>query len=140
MAKPSSNKDLINSLSFSVHQLGLLESLNELAMAYQASNVFVSPSIQDSGPMMVAESLACGTPVIAFKMGLADDLIQNGKNGFLCDLYDFRQIGHSLFKISQLSEQQFADMSVHCLSTAHATCSQDFALSAFFQTFQDTHN
>jgi glycosyltransferase involved in cell wall biosynthesis len=35
--------------------------------------------------LSVIESMACGTPVIAFKRGSMPELIQNGKNGFLVD-------------------------------------------------------
>ncbi|MBW1783956.1 MAG: glycosyltransferase, partial [Deltaproteobacteria bacterium] len=33
--------------------------------------------------LSVIESMACGTPVIAFDRGSMPELIQNGKNGFL---------------------------------------------------------
>lgn len=33
--------------------------------------------------MVMAESMACGTPVIAFKKGAAKEIIKNGKNGYL---------------------------------------------------------
>jgi len=33
----------------------------------------------------MAESMACGTPVIAFPRGAAPEVIENGKTGFLCE-------------------------------------------------------
>jgi glycosyltransferase involved in cell wall biosynthesis len=38
--------------------------------------------------LSVAESLMCGTPVIAFRRGSMPELIQNGKTGFLVDTID----------------------------------------------------
>jgi glycosyltransferase involved in cell wall biosynthesis len=35
--------------------------------------------------LSVIESMACGTPVIAFNLGSMPELIENGKNGFLVD-------------------------------------------------------
>ncbi|MDK2964036.1 MAG: hypothetical protein PWQ29_1430 [Verrucomicrobiota bacterium] len=34
--------------------------------------------------LSVVESMACGTPVIAFRRGSMSELIEDGKNGFLC--------------------------------------------------------
>ena len=38
--------------------------------------------------LSVIESMACGTPVIAFDRGSMPELIQNGKNGFLVNTVD----------------------------------------------------
>jgi glycosyltransferase involved in cell wall biosynthesis len=38
--------------------------------------------------LSVIESMACGTPVIAFDRGSMPELIENGKNGFLVDNMD----------------------------------------------------
>jgi glycosyltransferase involved in cell wall biosynthesis len=38
--------------------------------------------------LSVIESMACGTPVIAFDRGSMPELIENGKNGFLVNNVD----------------------------------------------------
>jgi glycosyltransferase involved in cell wall biosynthesis len=38
--------------------------------------------------LSVIESMACGTPVIAFDRGSMPELIENGKNGFLVSNVD----------------------------------------------------
>jgi glycosyltransferase involved in cell wall biosynthesis len=35
--------------------------------------------------LVMIEALACGTPVIAFPHGAAPEIVQHGRNGFLCD-------------------------------------------------------
>jgi len=54
----------------------------ELALVFQAADVFLSPSIADAGPMMVAESLLCGTPVVAFDLAFASDLLTSPDAGY----------------------------------------------------------
>jgi glycosyltransferase involved in cell wall biosynthesis len=63
--------------------LGFVSDDRHLALAYSAADVFVSPSDEDSGPMTVGESLMCGTPVVAFTVGIALEMITHGENGFL---------------------------------------------------------
>jgi glycosyltransferase involved in cell wall biosynthesis len=75
-------------LPFPHHHLGLLGDDRSLALAYQAADIFVSPSIEDAGPMMVSEALACGTPVAAFEVGSALDLVRPGETGALAALGD----------------------------------------------------
>lgn len=56
-----------------------------LARAYQAADFFVSPSTNETGPMMAGESMACGRPLIAYPIGIAPDLIEQGRNGTLVE-------------------------------------------------------
>jgi len=38
--------------------------------------------------LVAVEALACGTPLIAFKQGALVEIIEQGRNGFLCDTLD----------------------------------------------------
>jgi glycosyltransferase involved in cell wall biosynthesis len=73
---------------FETLHLGLLGDDRSLALAYCASDVFVSASLEDAGPMMVNESLACGTPVAAFDIGTASDWVRSGESGALARVGD----------------------------------------------------
>ncbi len=64
--------------------LGHLDGDEAMLTAYQASDFFVCPSIDDAGPMMVPEAMAAGRPVVASPVGIANDLIVEGVNGTLC--------------------------------------------------------
>ena len=65
-----------------VRQLGMLPP-EGLAQAYAAADLYVSPSVEDSGPMMINEAVMSGTPVIAFDVGVAIDLIEPGATGVI---------------------------------------------------------
>jgi glycosyltransferase involved in cell wall biosynthesis len=70
-------------LPFSVINLGGLSDQISLILAYSAADVFVCPSRQDNLPNTVLESLACGTPVVAFAVGGIPDMVEHGVNGYL---------------------------------------------------------
>lgn len=64
-------------------ELGPLRGDPALARAYRSADFFVSPAINETGPMTIAESLACGRPCVAFPVGIAPDLLVDGENGRL---------------------------------------------------------
>src|SRR5205823_4760820 len=70
-------------IPFKSIEVGYLPDDRLLAMGYQAADVFVCPSVDDAGPLMIPESLMCGTPVVAFEVcGGAPDFLINGQNGW----------------------------------------------------------
>lgn len=57
------------------HYMGRLHDDISLCLLYNAANLFVAPSLQDNLPNTLVESLACGTPCVAFDIGGMKDLI-----------------------------------------------------------------
>ncbi|MEA3436304.1 MAG: glycosyltransferase family 4 protein [Thermodesulfobacteriota bacterium] len=71
-----------------VHYLGYLYDDVSLALLYAAVDVIVTPSRQDNLPNTVVESLACGTPAVAFDIGGMPDMIEHKINGYLAKPFD----------------------------------------------------
>lgn len=103
--------------TYPIRKLGWVD-YETLSLAYQAADVFVSPSIEDSGPMMVNQSLMCGTPVVAFKMGVSIDLVTNGKTGFLAELGDSAALARGVQEILMLSLEDKDKVNAECLKVA----------------------
>jgi D-inositol-3-phosphate glycosyltransferase len=79
----------------------------ELATYFSAADVCLVPSYYESFGLVALESMACGTPVIASRVGGLPSLIKHGKTGFLMpwrcpDSYADRLM--MIFQNSQLSE------------------------------------
>jgi glycosyltransferase involved in cell wall biosynthesis len=68
-----------------ITELGPQRGDAALARAYQAADFFVSPATNETGPMMAGEAMACGRPLIAYPVGIAPDLIEQGRNGALVE-------------------------------------------------------
>ncbi len=66
-----------------IKDLGFINSLQTMAEAYSAADVFIIPSLEDNLPNTVLESLACGTPVIGFPIGGIADMVKDSENGLL---------------------------------------------------------
>lgn len=59
----------------------------ELAILYNACDVLLYPTQADNFPLVVLESMACGTPVITSKLGGIPEIITNEEDGFLVTNY-----------------------------------------------------
>lgn len=60
---------------------GWLETSRDVSVAYNSARIFVSPSLNEGGPRVVLEAMACGLPVITTKVGLMPDIIKDGEDG-----------------------------------------------------------
>ncbi|SDD78123.1 Glycosyltransferase involved in cell wall bisynthesis [Dyadobacter soli] len=81
----SGDYQVLNHLPFPVHNLGHLVSESQINAAYSAASVFVTPSLEENLPNTIMESLACGTPVVGFKVGGIPEMIEHKVNGYLSD-------------------------------------------------------
>ena len=77
-------KDLSRSLKIqeSVIFLGLVKQ-EILPFFYSAANLCVVSSYYESFGLVVLESLACGTPVVATRVGGAESVIRHGETGYV---------------------------------------------------------
>ena len=69
-----------------------------MADAYRAADLYVHPARMDNAPCTIQESMACGTPVLAFAVGGIPEMVENGRNGFLCPAVSAETLGQALKK------------------------------------------
>lgn len=71
-----------------VHYLGRLHDDVSLAFLYSAADIMVVPSRQEAFGQTASESLACGTPVVAFGATGLLDIVEHQINGYLAEPFD----------------------------------------------------
>lgn len=71
-----------------VHYMGSLHDEISQVLLYSAADVVVAPSMQENLSNTVMESLACGTPVVAFDIGGMPDMIEHQINGYLATPFE----------------------------------------------------
>jgi glycosyltransferase involved in cell wall biosynthesis len=94
----------LRNLSF---KLGLTEKVlsignvshSKLPYFYSIAQVYVLPSVFEGLPSTILEAMACGTPVIAAKVGGIPEVISNGYNGLLLDSLSEDEIGRTIERV-----------------------------------------
>lgn len=71
----------------------------QVAKYHQASDIFISISPKDSGPMALQEAMACGAAPIISDLPSVRELVQDGFNGILVDPYNIDQVADSLIRL-----------------------------------------
>lgn len=75
-------------VEFPIHYTGHFGDDVSLRVLYSAADLLAIPSRQDNLPNTGVESLACGTPVIAFDICGLRDIINHRENGYLAKAFD----------------------------------------------------
>lgn len=109
--------ELSKSLKFQRKHLGYVE-FKELPFIYSLANVFLSPSVNDAGPSMVNQAIACGTPVIAFEMGTALDVVKDRGTGFVVPLKDTKAFSDAVYGVYHLDKKTYEHMRLQCRQIA----------------------
>jgi glycosyltransferase involved in cell wall biosynthesis len=90
---------------------GRIEDENVMAAYYSAADVFVLPSMAENSPLTVIESMACGTPVVAFDVGGVPELIDHRSSGYIARYRDSDDLAEGIRWILDLDITTYRAMS-----------------------------
>ena len=92
------------------HFLGFLHDDMSLRLVYSACDVMVVPSHAESFGQTASESLACGTPVVAFDTTGLKDIITHKHNGYLAKAFDTNDLREGIEWVLGLDSQKYATL------------------------------
>lgn len=87
-------EDIEHQVGIKTLNLGYVSNDRLKAIAYSAVDLFIFPTMADNLPIVLQESMACGTPMVSFKIGGVPDLVRPNITGYLAEsenTEDFRQ-------------------------------------------------
>jgi glycosyltransferase involved in cell wall biosynthesis len=118
--------------------LGKINHDRLLSTAYSAADVFAIASLQESFGQTVSESLACGTPVVAFATGGIVDMVRPGQTGWLAPTADTAALGQALRSALQelSSPGRRAEMHDTCRRIAETEYSLDAQARAYLRLYE----
>lgn len=102
----SSEPTVPSKLGFPIHYVGRLHDDVSLSILYSAADVTVTPSVQEAFGMTASESMACGTPVVAFGASGPLDVIDHKINGYLATPYEIKDLTNGIAWVLDHSESK----------------------------------
>jgi len=85
--------------------------LEEMPMSYSSSDVTLFLSLwEETFGLTIVESLACGTPVISYPVGIAPDIIEDGVNGFLARDSNPRTVIDLISRMMEMDDDEMSEM------------------------------
>lgn len=130
------HENMEKTIPFPYSFMGYL-TIKELSRLFQASDIFVSPSIEDSGPMMINQSIMCGTPVVAFEIGVALDLVITGKTGYRAKHKDSTDLAKGINFLLKMNEKEYNIMSNNCRELGLKLCHPQIQSKKFIELFEE---
>lgn len=126
-------------LGMKTHYMGQLHDEISQSLLYSAADVTVAPSMQENLSNTVMESLSCGTPVVAFKIGGMPDMIDHQVGGYLARAFDTDDLAAGMVWILE-------DKARHAIVSRRAreTVEERYALKTvshrYLELYQDVLN
>jgi glycosyltransferase involved in cell wall biosynthesis len=81
-----------------VHQVVVdrIHDDQRIAAAYSAADVFLLPSLAETFGLVFVESMACGTPCVAFDTSAVPEVVRHSETGFLAPVRETNALAHAL--------------------------------------------
>lgn len=80
--------EVMDEIPFPAYPLGYTSDTARIIDVYNASDVFVLPSLSENLPNTIMEAMACGVPCIGFNVGGIPEMIDHQKNGYVARFRD----------------------------------------------------
>ena len=119
-----------------IKSLGFVQDELTLRIAYHAADVLLHPAQVDNLPNTVAESMSCGTPVIAFNIGGLPEMVIPDKSGWLVEEMN----SHAMIKKlnSVLESKQAQELRQSTKETASKLFNEDKVADDYIEVFKDS--
>ena len=128
-------KTITSELGVSTLSLGYIGSDRLKSVAFSAADLFIFPTRADNLPLVLQESMACGTPMISFNIGGVPDLVRHNVTGYLAqpeDIEDFCNGIVTLLEDKQLREK----ISENCRAIAIKEYSLEMQAKRYIELYQ----
>jgi glycosyltransferase involved in cell wall biosynthesis len=107
-----------------------------LLEAYAQAAVVVLASLEETAPMVLAQALAAGKPVVATKVGGIPSLVKDGVTGYLVEVGDTESMAERMIELLQ-DKSKRQHMGQTAREIAYEQFSADAVVTATLQVYRD---
>lgn len=117
-------------------QLGYVHDEHLKNLAYSAADLFVFPSRADNLPLVLQESLACGTPMIAFDVGGVSDIVRPGLTGYLAQPENIKDFSEGIERLLE-NDPHRNYLAKHCREIAMTEYTIQLQVDRYLKLYED---
>jgi glycosyltransferase involved in cell wall biosynthesis len=132
------NTEKLDGLGINYKALGFLKDSISLRLAYSAADVFVAPSIQEAFGKTLIESMACGTPVVAFDATGPKDIVEHRITGYLATPFDALDLANGINWILDDENQQ--SLSLNACKNVENRFTIELVATKYLEIYKHTLN
>lgn len=122
----------LNNISFT----GYISDPKEVAKYYAAADVFLFPSLAENFPLVVLEAMACGLPILAFRIGGVPESIIHKKNGYIAEYRSQADLENGLIWLLSLSRDEKEKISQNCSERVRNNFSLEIMAKNYLSLYQ----
>ena len=85
--------------------MGEIDGPEKIKLYQNAHTLLFPVQIDEAFGLVMIEAMACGTPVVAFDKGAVEEVVVDGKTGFICPSGDLACLQKSVAKVRQIDRR-----------------------------------
>lgn len=132
------NSNVKNELSAKIQLKGFLTGCARNEFYHGKATIFCSKPPEAFG-LTILESMACGTPVIAYEVGAASEIIVEGKNGFLVKDNSPEGIVRAIKIIESMDKEKYLAMRKYCRQRVEENFSLNKMVNEYIETYAEIY-
>lgn len=107
-------EEVVAQLPLEAFPLGYINDEHRIVDIYNATDVFVLPSLSENLPNTIMEAMACGVPCVGFKVGGIPEEIDHKKNGYVAEYRSSEDLARGIrWILTEADYQALSDNAVH---------------------------
>jgi glycosyltransferase involved in cell wall biosynthesis len=126
---------IARSVDLQTINLGYVSHDRLKAICYSAASLFIHPTRADNLPLVLQESMACGTPTVAFGVGGVPDLVRPGITGYLAEPEDAQDLCNGIVQL--LEDEPLRD---YLGQQGRAVVLEEYSLNLQVQRYVQLYN
>lgn len=126
--------EVAQQLALPTKALGYVSDEKTIISAYNAANVFVTPSLEDNLPNTIMEAMACGTPCVGFRVGGIPEMIDHQKNGYVAEFRSAEDLANGINWV--LNDADYDALCQHAIRKVAQNYSQSSVALRYIEVYQ----
>ena len=107
-------EEVVAQLPLEAFPLGYVNDEHRIVDIYNATDVFVLPSLSENLPNTIMEAMACGVPCVGFRVGGIPEEIDHKKNGYVAEYRSSEDLARGIrWILTEADYQALSDNAVH---------------------------